>query len=273
MDAGFEAYLEAKRGDSPRPVKCATPLGEEAKEFAKGFFDGVEKVRLERDHPKEIRGRYGRYLTYVFARKDGRWVNYNVECVRAGMSPYFSKYGYSRRFHEEFVQAQQEARAARLGIWSPDGQHYPDYDERLVWWNRRADFIQAFEREAADRRDYIVLTNWDAMRRLEQNEGKEVTVLGSVGEVKLGDRGPTRVSLGGFPLIFFDKDVFGSSGIAAFQGEYVRVRGIVTRYHDKRRQRDELQMVISLPGQIAGPEGIAATDPPAPMNQEDRHAP
>ncbi len=261
FEAGFDAYLKAKRGDSLKPVKAATPLGEDAKEYAVKFFDGVHTVRLERDHPKEIRGRFNRYLTYVFVKREGEWVNYNIECVRTGMSPYFTKYAYSRRFHDEFVAAQKEAREKKLGIWNPDLQHYPDYPERLGWWNARADFIREFEREAEGKDNYIVLTNWDALRRLEQNEGKEVVVLSTVGKIKLGDKGPTRVMLsrrmlGDFPLIFFDKDVFGSSGIARFRGEFVKVTGTVTRYHDKYKKRDELQIVINLPGQVVGSDKV-----------------
>jgi hypothetical protein len=230
-------------------------MGEEAKRWAKSFFAGVKRVRLERDHPKEIRGRYNRYLAYVIVEKDGREVNYNVECVRAGMSPYFTKYGYSRRFHADFVAAETEARQAQRGIWDPTAQAYGDYDERKAWWDARADFIQEFEREARGRDDFIALTNWDAIRRLEEHEGREVTLLASVGRIVLGDRGPTRVLLSrrmfnDFALIFFDKDVFGTCGIADHKGEFVRVRGRVSTYFNKRRQQTELQMVINRPSQV-----------------------
>jgi len=256
-EAGFEDYLVAKRGDRIKPVKAATPLGEDAKEFAKQFFDGIKTVRLERDHPKDIRGRFNRYLAYVFARKKGKWVNYNVECVRAGMSPYFTKYSYSRRFHDQFVAAQKEAQDKGLGIWDPSKEHYRDYPERLQWWGARADFIQQFEEDAEGKDNYITLTNWDAMRRIERHEGKEIVILATVGDIKLGDKGPTRVMLSrrmlaDFPLIFFDKDVFGSSKIARYKGEFVRVTGTVTRYRNKYRKRDELQIVINLPGQVVG---------------------
>ena len=65
--------------------------------------------------PGEIRDRYDRYLAYVFAEIDGKWVNYNVECVRAGMSPYFMKYGYSQRFHADFVAEQCRRLRTRPG--------------------------------------------------------------------------------------------------------------------------------------------------------------
>ena len=50
---------------------------------------------------------------WFYDNKGGTWVNYNVEAVRAGMGPYFPKYGQSRRFHPEFVAAQEEARKAK----------------------------------------------------------------------------------------------------------------------------------------------------------------
>ena len=106
--------------------------------WAKKWFEGVGKVRIERDDPAEIRDRYNRYLAYVLAKKNGVWVNYNVECVRAGMAPYFTKYGYSRRFHKEFVAALAEAKAAHRGIWAPGAMAAPDYPEREAWWNARA---------------------------------------------------------------------------------------------------------------------------------------
>jgi endonuclease YncB( thermonuclease family) len=255
FEMGWEHYLKAKKGNSKKPVKAATPLGEDAKVWAEKFFEGVETVRLERDHPKEIRDRYNRYLAYVFARKDGEWRNYNVECVRAGMSPYFMKYAYSKRFHKEFDQAQAEARAAQRGIWAPGAMAYPDYEERLVWWTARAEFIQAFDQEAEGQERLIVLTHFDAMRRLEARLGEEVEILATVGEVKLGDRGPTIATLsrrmhGDIQVVFFDKDVFLSTGISSQVGEFVRVRGVVSRYTDKRSKRTHLQLVVNLPGQV-----------------------
>ncbi|NOZ01255.1 MAG: hypothetical protein GXP54_05125 [Deltaproteobacteria bacterium] len=257
FEAGWEQYLKAKRGDSKRPVKISTPLGEEAKRFAEDFFKDVKMVRLERDHPKEIRGYYNRYLTYVFAPKNGRWVNYNLECVRAGMSPYFTKYSYSRRFHDQFVAAQKEAQAKHLGIWSKDGKHYEDYPERLAWWNTRADFIRAFEKEAKGHPEYVILTRWDALNRIKALEGSRVVILASVGEIVRHESGLIRVMLSrrkwsDFPLIFFNHKVFEQSGIARYKGEFIRVAGTVTRYKSKRSGKSSLQIIVKDPGQIVG---------------------
>lgn len=256
-DAGFNAYLAAKRGDRSRPAKAATPLGEEAKKFAERFLAGTTKVRLERDHPKEVRGRYNRYLTYVFVEKNGVWVNYNIEAVRAGMSPYFTKYGYSRRFHSEFVAAEKEAQAQQLGIWKPGCQCYPDYPERKSWWDRRADFILDFERKAANDESLIVLTHWDALRKLDTRIGEEVTVLATVGSLKIGDKGPSmallsRRLLKDLPAVFFDRDVFAGSGVSKYKGEFVAITGVVNKYKNKYNHRETLQIIVNLPSQVSG---------------------
>ena len=257
---GFETYKKEMRGGSSRPVKMATPVGMDAMEWARQFFDGVTTVRLERDHPGEIRGFYGRYLAYVFAQKNGQWLNYNIEAVRAGMSPYYAKYGQSRRFHKEFLAAQAEAQAQQLGIWDPLKEHYDDYPERLRWWNARGAVIDRFERMAEGRDSYVVLTRWDAMLELEKRVGQEVVILGSVGEVRLGDKGPTVVKLSrnrssSFELVFFDKDVFKATGLAQRKGEYVVARGVVQKYRSKRGGSERLQFIVSLPGQVSA-DGI-----------------
>lgn len=255
FEAGWPQYVAAKRGDSPRPVKYPTPLGEEAHKFAKAFFADADKVRLERDHPAEIRDAFQRYLAYVFVQKNGTWVNYNVECVRAGMSPYFPKYGQSRRFHAEFVAAQEEARKAKRGIWADGVMSYPDYEERLAWWNARGEFVAQFRKEGEGKANYIDISHWDATKRLEELLGKEVHVLGLVDDVRIGERGPTRVTLSrqrfsGFPLIFFDRDVFVQSGIATWKGEYVRVTGVPTIYENRHTKKKQVQIVIDRASQI-----------------------
>lgn len=268
---GFQGYLAKKGEGSDRPPKCATPAGDLAKKFAQEFFLGDITVRLERDHPKDTRGRFGRLLTYVFVKRGDDWINYNVEAVRAGMSPYFTKYGYSRRFHDDFVQAQEEARAAGRGIWDPSIEHYPDYDVRLSWWEARAEFIQRFEQDAQGRDDLIMLGHWDSMDRLAAAEGKEVEVLAGVGEIYPADGSrPSRVMLSrrmfsDFPLIFFDQDVYLSSRIEEARGEFARVRGTVTAYEykSKRRRnadRTQLQIVVKLPQQVI----ISDTAPGSP---------
>ena len=277
-DQGWQEYLAAMRGNSARPVKMATPVGDGAKQWAQAFFNGVTKVKLERDHPAEIRDYYGRYLAYVFVEKNGEWVNFNLECIRAGWSPYFTKYGRSRRFHAAFAQAQEEARAAKLHIWNEDEQHYPDYAERLAWWNARGDVMMRFEREAEGRPDHVVLTRWDSMTQLEQRLGEEVTVLGAVSEVKPRERGPTSVRLArnrksSFDLVFFDRDVLLATQVSRARGEFIQVRGVVTRYENKERGISQLQVEVALPGQVLVPAYVMSLkelppDKPRPQKKD-----
>jgi len=194
---GFAAYAKEVRGTSPRPAKFATPLGDEAKKWAEAWFAGVTTVRLERDDPHEIKDRYRRYLAYVLAEKHGKWLNYNVEAVRAGMSPYFPKYGRSRRYDRDFIAAEAEAKAAKRGIWAPGAEAYPDYPEREAWWTARGDFVAKFHDEAArkpskSRVAMIDLTHDDAVAQLEANVGHDVVALGVVGEIERPGATPHR---------------------------------------------------------------------------------
>ncbi|MDH3202534.1 MAG: thermonuclease family protein [Myxococcales bacterium] len=255
IKADFDEYLKRKQGDAVRPRKAGTPMGNRAIEFAERFFEGADVVRLERDDPKALRGRYGRLLAYAFVQKDGKWTIYNVEAVRAGMSPYFTKYGYSHRFHNQFARAETEARRARRGIWDPNAEGYGDYAVRKDWWDARADFIQAFEHQATGRDDLVVLNHWDAKARLEKMLGDEVTLLGTVDKVE-HFRGLVRVVLGGeqandFPIIFREKEIFDRSDLARYRGEPVTVRGRVERY--ERGDYQTLQIVVGRPKQIGLP--------------------
>jgi endonuclease YncB( thermonuclease family) len=277
-EVGWDEYLATEQAKTSRPIKVATPVGMDAKHFAEDFFFGVTRVRLERDHPKEIRDRFNRYLAYVFVERDGEWINYGVEAVRAGMSPYFTKYGRSRRFDAEFVAAQREAQTAKRGIWADGGQHYQDYSVRLEWWDARAAFIDEFDEEAVGEPTMIALTQWDAMLQLEAALGQEVELLAGVGDVRQGARGPKRVLLSrrlfqDFPLIFWEEQVYEQSGIDGFRGEYVRVRGVVTSYTDRRTGQRQLQIEVHDPTQVRVPDYRPPGTGPDLDEQEEDEAP
>ncbi len=257
-ESGWRVYLAAKQAETNRPVKIATPLGEEAKHFAERFFAGVKSVELERDHPLELRGRYDRYLTYVFVTRGHTRLHYNVEAVRAGMAPYFPKYGHSRRFRKDFEDAMAEARAAERGIWDPNKEHYPDYDVRLAWWTARGDFVAAFERRAQGRDDHFILGRYGTLERLAAHEGEDVTVLGTVAAIRPTRGGPIRVYLAhrrgaDLPIIVFDPMVLDRSGLPRYVGEYVVVRGPVQRYRYPKGGREELQLMVRRPDQVELP--------------------
>jgi len=251
VETDWNGYL-ASKASKGRPGRIETPTGEVAKQWAKDFFDGAVNVRLERDHPAEIRDRFKRYLAYCFVQKKGAWLNFNVEAVRAGMSPYYTKYGFSRRFHDDFVKAEAEAKAAKRGIWSdtPGMMKYPDYAEREAWWKPRGQFVAAFRAEGADKDNYLDSTHWDVMQQLEKLVGKEVHVLGTVDDVRINERGPTRVAIGKIPLVFFDRDVLGTSGVMQWKSEYIWVTGVPTIYENKNTKRKQVQIVIERASQI-----------------------
>ena len=62
---------------------------------------------------KRLRGNYDRLLAYVFV--DGQ--NLNLDLVRQGLSPYYTKYGKSEKYDAEFRDAEKQARKDKLNIW------------------------------------------------------------------------------------------------------------------------------------------------------------
>jgi micrococcal nuclease len=60
------------------------------------------------------RGRHGVLFAYVFV--DGK--NINLDLVRKGLSPYYIKYGRSKKYDVAFRAAQKQARKEKLNIWS-----------------------------------------------------------------------------------------------------------------------------------------------------------
>lgn len=75
------------------------------------------EVELEWERPDAAeRDEYGRLLAYV-------WVGetlVNVELVRQGFTRFFTKYG-TGRYADRFRAAEEEARAAKRGLWSDQG--------------------------------------------------------------------------------------------------------------------------------------------------------
>ena len=180
-----------RRGDKRFPVKMASPFGWESSEWAKQWFSDVDSIRLERDSDANVYGYFGRWLALVFARKQGTWVLYNLECVRMGHSPYYGKYGFSERFHDAFRAAEKEARDGQRGIWNPSLQHYPDYDERLEWWSGRGEDISRYLEVCDAREDCYFLGRDGEFERLALATGKRVTVFGMVDWI--GDERPVQM--------------------------------------------------------------------------------
>ena len=148
---------EESNSGSNKPV---TNAGQLASQWAKQYFDCDEegfplseaRVDIEfdtndsiEDSLKKHRGNYGRLLCYVL--KDGE--NYNLEAVKSGWSPYFVKYGRSRLFHNEFLQAESEAMAEVRSVWDESinatGQKR-DYQQLLPWWFMRGSVVDDYRK-------------------------------------------------------------------------------------------------------------------------------
>ena len=87
------------------------PMGKVASKYTQKKLTG-KYVNLEFEI-KKLRGHYGRLLAYVFV--DGQ--NFNMDLVRQGLSPYYTKYGKSEKYNSEFRSAEKLARKEKLNIW------------------------------------------------------------------------------------------------------------------------------------------------------------
>lgn len=254
--SNWDEYLKTVlAGSNPlRPPKFASPMGEAAKSFGEHFFKDVPLVRVELDDLERGIDYFGRRLSHVLVMKNEKWVHFNVEVVRQGLSPYFVKYGRTRRFHENFVAAESEARAAGRGIWGkpPCLPAYPDYGVRLKWWHERDRALERLTaREKAE--PALVLLGLD-------REWKQATELAEQEAVVAGSAGTpfhVKSGFGWIPLghrnnrdflIVGDFEKLKAHALAGFQGDYVIVTGTL-RLHDGRPQMklEEVTSVVRAP--------------------------
>jgi micrococcal nuclease len=85
-------------------------MGKTASDYTKEKLTG-KYINLEFEG--QTRGQHGPLLAYVFV--DDR--NFNLELVRKGLSPYYTKYGFSQRYDKKFREVERYARDHRLNIW------------------------------------------------------------------------------------------------------------------------------------------------------------
>lgn len=129
-------FLKVDIPESVYPSKRQNiPLKKAAYEFTKRHLTG-RYVSLEFEG--EFTGRYGVLLAYVFV--DG--INFNLEIVSRGLSPYYTRYGASRKYDKEFKTVEKRARDAKLGIWNN-----PELTEKYLrlkseWAGNRKDIKQ-----------------------------------------------------------------------------------------------------------------------------------
>jgi len=96
--------------DPRKPVQC---FGIEASNEAKELLSG-KKVRIETDSSQGTYDKYNRMLGYIY-REDGLF--YNKYMIEQG---YAHEYTYNTpyKYQTEFKNAQKEAQANQLGLWS-----------------------------------------------------------------------------------------------------------------------------------------------------------
>lgn len=115
---GEEVRVRLLNIDTPETVDPDSEtecMGPEATDFLRKLLPKGTTVELQRD--EELHDKYGRYLAGVFL--DGSLVN--AEIARAGYG-IAVLYEPNDRFYEEVRQAQDEARAAELGLYDPTAQ-------------------------------------------------------------------------------------------------------------------------------------------------------
>jgi micrococcal nuclease len=251
ISSRWAEYYAHKRDSSLKPAKVESPFGYDTWQWTKKLFKDVVKVRLEVDDFKRVIDMFNRYLLYIIAvRADGTEFNYNVECVKQGYSPYFSKYGFVARFHNEFVAAQKYAQDNKLGIWSGKEYCYPDYTERIEWWDKRGEQIKKYQNTFAGKSGYYSMIDLSDFLKLKEHLNDSVTVFGSVSRV-LKDNEPHIVKFeindnDQLDLVFFKKNygLIDELDLQNPKDYYIYVKGKLTEYKGK------IQIIIDDKSQI-----------------------
>lgn len=122
------------------------------------------------------RDNYGRLLCYVY--KAGDQENSNVRIVQEGWSPYFVKYGRSRLYHRQFVEAEVEAQFKGLAIWNPAtnaGGNRRDYTTLIPWWYLRDSVAEDYRYFGIKAGVLSVRLDYDRLVEAAKN-GNQVTV-------------------------------------------------------------------------------------------------
>jgi len=113
--------LNVDTPESVHPDKTRnTSLGKQASDYTKKRLSG-KYVSLEFEGKRK--GKYGRLLAYVILDN----TNFNLELVQNGWSPYYTKYGKSKRYHEKFRLAQKQAQLRRVNIWIDPARQAAEY--------------------------------------------------------------------------------------------------------------------------------------------------
>ena len=146
-------YVDAEESysESSKPV---TEVGKAASEMAINYFTlpngELCQIDLEFDTNDAVeiclekyRDHQGRLIAYVHKNRE----NFNIKLIREGWSPYFTKYGNSRLYHQEMMVAEIEAQAHNLGVWNSHinlGKRKRNYNLLMPWWALRASIVEDY---------------------------------------------------------------------------------------------------------------------------------
>ena len=122
------------------------PVGKVASNYAKKKLGG-KYVEIEFEGSRR-RGNYGRLLTYVFV--DGQ--NFNLDLVKQGLSPYYTKYGRSQKYDHEFKVAEKSARKQKLNIWG-DSELSQKYLRLKSKWGQSSSAVPTVDQKKSVKTD------------------------------------------------------------------------------------------------------------------------
>lgn len=97
--------------DPRKEVQC---FGREASNKGKELLNG-KKVRLEKDSTQGDKDKYGRTLAYIYTESG---IFYNKYMIEQGYAHEYT-YNSAYKYQAEFKQAQKNAEANKVGLWSP----------------------------------------------------------------------------------------------------------------------------------------------------------
>ena len=96
-----------------RIIKPGQPFASEAKSFLSSMVFGKD-VRLDVIEIKVDRHKHREFVSIVWVKDK----NVNLEMIKAGMAEAYVDYLEDRQYRYQFLEAEVEAKAKRLGIWS-----------------------------------------------------------------------------------------------------------------------------------------------------------
>ncbi|WWU66788.1 thermonuclease family protein (plasmid) [Clostridium baratii] len=111
-------FLLVDTPETKKPKTPVQPFGKKACDFTKNALKKGDKIYVQ--YGKSKSDKYGRYLGYIYYKKDGNWIMLNEELVSEGLARV--GYVYEDKEHlEELNKAQEYAQDNQLNIWSKPG--------------------------------------------------------------------------------------------------------------------------------------------------------